>query len=145
MLSSKSSNGILAYRALWENYLIRGEEDRGKERIRNLPQKVNFKRSTFSYYTCFKSKKKKTTTKKNPQDLMMNKSVLFWPVIFWPKKPQTSKWIIAPKGNAFNHRRKLKKKNPFPVTDEIMAWSPQTFLSNLENLMLFIRGRTQDH
>ena len=72
MLSSKSSNGILAYGALWENYPIRGEEDRVKERIRNLPWKVNFKRSTFSYYICFKSKKKKKKT----QDSMMNKSVL---------------------------------------------------------------------
>ena len=49
---------------------------------------------------------------------MMNKSILDSNIL--DKKPQTSKWITAPKGNVFNHRRK-KKKNPLPVTDEIMA------------------------
>ena len=64
---------------------------------------------------------------------MINKSILDSNIL--AKRTQTANESLLQK--AMHSIIEEKKKNPLPVTDEIMAWSPQTFLSNLENLMLF--------
>ena len=65
---------------------------------------------------------------------MINKSILDSNIL--AKRTQTANESLLQKAMHSIIEEK-KKKNPLPVTDEIMAWSPQTFLSNLENLMLF--------
>lgn len=55
---------------------------------------------------------------------MMNKSILDSNILAKKLKQQMNH---CNQGNAFNHRRKKFSS----VTDEIMAWVPQTFLSNL--------------
>ena len=65
---------------------------------------------------------------------MMNKSVLDSNILAKNLNPANESLLQSAMHSIIGEK---KKKNPFPVTDEIMAWSPQTFLSNLENVMLF--------